>query len=111
MNTTHEIAWDDTVLPFQLDQSNIRGRVARLDGTLDKILSQHSYPHSVETLIAEAALLTALIGQAVKLRWKLSLQVRGNGPIRIIATDYYAPEEEGAPAQLRAWASFDPERF
>lgn len=52
MNTTHEIAWDDTVLPFQLDQSNIRGRVARLDGTLDKILSQHSYPHSVETLIA-----------------------------------------------------------
>lgn len=111
MNTTHEIAWDDTVLPFQLDQSNIRGRVARLDGTLDKILSQHSYPHSVETLIAEAALLTALIGQAVKLRWKLSLQVRGNGPIRIIATDYYAPEEEGAPAQLRAWASFDPERL
>ena len=106
-----EIAWDDTVLPFQLDASDIRGRVARLDGTLDRILSQHSYPAPVEALVAEAALLTALIGQTVKLRWKLSLQVRGNGPARIIATDYYAPAEDGAPARIRAWASFDPERI
>ncbi|MFT5651715.1 MAG: molecular chaperone Hsp33, partial [Yoonia sp.] len=29
--TTGKIAWDDTVLPFQLDASDIRGRVARLD--------------------------------------------------------------------------------
>ncbi len=30
--------------PFQLDRSDIRGRVARLDGTLDRILAQHDYP-------------------------------------------------------------------
>ena len=111
MTSTNEIAWDDTVLPFQLDLSDIRGRVARLDGTLDKILSQHSYPPAVEALVAEAALLTALIGQTVKLRWKLSLQIRGNGPVRIIATDYFAPADENAPAQIRAWASFDAERL
>jgi molecular chaperone Hsp33 len=111
MTSTSEIAWDDTVLPFQLDLSDIRGRVARLDGTLDKILGQHSYPEPVEALVAEAALLTALIGQTVKLRWKLSLQIRGNGPVRIIATDYFAPAEEGAPAQVRAWASFDAQRL
>lgn len=105
--TPHQIAWDDTVLPFQLDLSDIRGRVARLDGTLDRILSQHSYPAPVEGLVAEAALLTALIGQAMKLRWKLSLQIRGNGPVRIVATDYYAPAKEGAAAQIRAWASYD----
>lgn len=110
MTTTHEIAWDDTVLPFQLDLSDIRGRVARLDGTLDRILSQHSYPASVEALVAEAALLTALIGQTVKLRWKLSLQIRGNGPVRIIATDYFAPASEYEPAQIRAWASYDADR-
>ncbi len=110
MTTTKEIAWDDMVLPFQLDLSDIRGRVARLDGTLDKILSQHSYPSPVEALVAEAALLTALIGQTVKLRWKLSLQIRGSGAVRIIATDYFAPPEEGAPAQIRAWASFDADR-
>jgi molecular chaperone Hsp33 len=111
MTTTPQIAWDDTVLPFQLDQSDIRGRVARLDGTLDRIFGQHSYPAQVEALVAEAALLTAMIGQTVKLRWKLSLQIRGNGPVRIIATDYFAPTEDGGPARIRAWASFDADRL
>jgi hypothetical protein len=58
---------------------------------LERILDQHDYPPEVEALVAEAALLTALIGQTIKLRWKLSLQVRGDGPIRLIATDFYAP--------------------
>ncbi len=105
-----QIAWDDTVLPFQLDRSDIRGRVARLDGVLDEILAQHDYPDSIEQLVAEMALLTAMIGHTMKLRWKLSLQVRGDGPARLIATDYYAPESEGGPARIRAYASYDRER-
>ena len=106
-----KIAWDDTVLPFQLDRSGIRGRVARLDGLLDQVLSQHKYPPAIEALVAECALLTALIGQTIKLRWKLSLQVRGKGPARLIATDYYGPTEEGGPARMRAYASFDADRL
>jgi molecular chaperone Hsp33 len=83
-----QLAWDDTVLPFQLDRSDIRGRVARLDGVLDRVLSQHAYPRQIEALVAEASLLTALIGQTIKLRWRLSIQVRGTGPVKMIATDY-----------------------
>ena len=105
------IAWDDTVLPFQLDRSDIRGRVVRLDGVLDRVLAQHDYPRLVESLVAELSVLTALIGQSIKLRWKLSLQVRGDGPARIIAADYYGPTEAGEPARIRAWASFDPDRL
>jgi molecular chaperone Hsp33 len=102
-----KIAWDDTVLPFQLDHSDIRGRVARLDGALASVLKQHDYPPQIEALVAEATLLTALIGQTIKLRWKLSLQIRGNGPVRMIATDYYGPTEGGDPARLRAYAGYD----
>ena len=105
------ITWDDTVLPFQLDVSDIRGRVVRLDGALDEILSQHQYPPQIETLVAETALLTALIGQSIKLRWKLSLQVRGKGAARLIATDYYGPSDEGEPARIRAYASYDADRL
>jgi len=111
MSLSKQIAWDDSVLPFQLDRADVRGRVARLDGTLDRILAQHNYPAPVEAMVAEAVLLTALIGQAVKLRWKLSLQIRGNGPIRLIATDYYAPQHEGEQARLRAYASYDDDRL
>lgn len=106
-----QIAWDDTVLPFQLDRSDIRGRVARLDGVLEQVLRQHSYPPVIEALVAEAALLTALIGQSIKLRWKLSLQIRGKGPARLIATDYYGPGEDGEPARIRAYASYDADRL
>jgi molecular chaperone Hsp33 len=107
----NQIAWDDSVLPFQLDQSDIRGRVARLDGVLEGILSQHNYPPQVEALVAEMALLTALIGQTVKLRWKLQLQVQSNGPVRMISTDYYGPDKDGAPGRIRAYASFDADRL
>ncbi len=111
MTLGNKIAWDDTVLPFQLDRSDIRGRVARLDGVLDGVLKQHAYPPQVEALVAEMALLTALIGQTIKLRWKLSLQVQSNGPVRMIATDYFGPETEGEPARIRAYASFDENRL
>ena len=111
MNIGSQIAWDDTVLPFQLDRTDTRGRIARLDGVLDSVLAQHNYPATIEALIAEATLLTALIGQTIKLKWKLSLQVRGDGPARLIATDYYGPTEDGQPARIRAYASFDKERL
>ena len=111
MTLGNKIAWDDTVLPFQLDAADIRGRVARLDGVLDGILKQHDYPPVVEALVAEMALLTALIGQTVKLRWKLSLQVQSKGAVRMIATDYYGPTEEGEPARIRAYATYDADRL
>ena len=112
MSIGSQMAWDDAVLPFQLDASDIRGRVARLDGVLQGILKQHAYPPQIEALVAEMALLTALIGQTVKLRWKLSLQVQSkNTAVRMIATDYLAPEKEGDPARIRAYSSFDADKL
>ncbi|MDJ1009472.1 MAG: Hsp33 family molecular chaperone HslO [Paracoccaceae bacterium] len=111
MTLSSRIAWDDTVLPFQLDSADVRGRVARLDGVLERVLAQHDYPPAIEALVSEVMLLTALIGQTVKLRWKLSVQVRGDGPARLIATDYFAPAAEGEPARMRAFASFDETRL
>ncbi|MTH62995.1 Hsp33 family molecular chaperone HslO [Paracoccus shanxieyensis] len=111
MTSTKDISWDDSVLPFQLKRSGVRGRATRLGPLLEHVLSRHDYPVAVSAMVAELVTLTALIGPTIKLRWKLSLQVRGSGAIRTIATDYYAPETEGAPARIRAWASFDAARL
>jgi molecular chaperone Hsp33 len=111
MTIGQKIVWDDTILPFQLDASDTRGRLARLDGVLGGILKQHDYPPVVEALVAEMALLTALIGQTVGLRWKLSLQVQTKGPVRMIATDYFAPSDENDFARMRAYASYDVDRL
>ena len=107
MNEAVEPTSEDKILPFQLDLSDIRGRLTRLDKTLNDILSQHSYPPLVEALVAEATVITALIGQTINLKWKLSLQIRGNGPIKLIATDYFAPSKNGEIGTIRAFASFN----
>ena len=102
-------AGDDTILPFRLERSNMRGRVARIDRALDQILDQHRYPGPVSSLVADAVMLTALIGQTMQPGWKFSVQIRGKGAVRLIATDYYSPEEEGQAARIRAYAAFDPD--
>ena len=107
MSEAVEPTSEDKILPFQLDLSDIRGRLTRLDKTLNDILSQHSYPPLVEALVAEATVITALIGQTINLKWKLSLQIRGNGPIKLIATDYFAPNKNGELGTIRAFASFN----
>jgi molecular chaperone Hsp33 len=109
MTLAGRIAWDDTILPFQLDRADVRGRVARLDSVLDTILGQHAYPAPVAALVAEATLITALIGQTIRPGWRLSIQLRGEGAIKLVATDYFAPDTEGQPARMRAYAGFDPE--
>jgi len=101
------IAGDDSILPFQLDKLNVRGRVARLDKTIDTILSQHNYPPAISGLVAEATLLTALIGQTIKLRDRFSIQVRGKGAVTMLATDYFAPAADGKPAMMRTYAAYD----
>ncbi|MCY4303976.1 MAG: Hsp33 family molecular chaperone HslO [Aestuariivita sp.] len=102
-----QIVWDDTVLPFQLEASDVRGRIVRVNSVLDDVLKQHDYPPLVQELITEIVVLTALIGQTIKLRWKLSLQVQAKGSIKMIAADYFAPQECGEPARIRSYASFD----
>ena len=103
--------WDDIVLPFSLEKSDIRGRITRLDKSLNDVLGQHAYPNSVNTILAEALLLTSMIGQTIKLRWKLSLQIRSDGPISLIATDYFGPDKESGKARLRGYANYDRERI
>lgn len=111
MDQSTALSWQDAVLPFQLERSGVRGRAARLGPLLDHILTRHEYPDAVAGMLAELVTLTALIGPTIKLRWKLSMQVRGNGAIRTLATDYYAPQAPGEPARIRAWASFDAARL
>lgn len=97
---------NDNVASFILGET-IRGRVARVDESLNNILSQHSYPPKVSALMAEAILLAIMIGQSIKLKWKLSLQVRGSKAIKLIAVDYFSPRDHGNSAEIRAYAKFD----
>ena len=99
----------DSVLPFQIDDKNLRGRFARIEKLASDTIRHHRFPDKVCKLLFEALLLTILIGEMIKIRWRLSLQIRGNESIKLLATDYYAPKDQGKPANIRAYADYDKE--
>ena len=81
---------DDAVLPFQVGDSAVRGRVVRLAGTIDDILTPHDYPDAVSELLGEAVCLVAMMGSALKFDGKLIFQAQGDGPVPMIVADYVA---------------------
>ena len=68
MNATpqSEETYTDRVLNFTIPSRHARGRIVRLDGVLQEILSAHDYPPAIAHLLAEAVVLGALMGGLVK---------------------------------------------
>lgn len=93
----------DLVQPFMLDVSQLRGRIVRLPNLLEEIIAAHDYPEPVEKLLAEALCLTTLLAGMLKFNGAFTLQVKGEGPLRMLVCDM---TNDGV---LRGMASFDPE--
>lgn len=101
----HPADQDDTILPFQIEGRDVRGRLVRLAGVVDEIVTGHKYPEGVSMLLAHALTLVALLGDALKFEGKLTLQAKGDGPVGTIVADYRTPGE------LRGWAGFSEEVY
>ena len=74
---------DDIVVPFQVDELDLRGRVIRLGRTAGTIIERHGYPAPVARLLAEATALTLLLGSGLKFDGRLILQTQTDGPVRM----------------------------
>jgi molecular chaperone Hsp33 len=92
---------EDQALPFQLDALGVRGRLVRLGPTLDAIIERHGYPLAVARPLAEAMVLCACLATSLKYDGIFTLQISGDGPIRLLVTDLTT---DGA---LRGYAQFD----
>jgi molecular chaperone Hsp33 len=81
---------DNFVLPFQVGDTAVRGRVARLGGAVDEILRRHDFPDPVSMLLGEATVLVAMMGASLKFDGKLIFQAQGDGPAPMAVADYSA---------------------
>ncbi|WP_208440779.1 Hsp33 family molecular chaperone [Bartonella raoultii] len=104
LNNIH-LSEDDTVIPFQVEELDIRGRAVQLGQALNSILTRHQYPEPVSYLLAEALVLTVLLGTSIKLKGKFILQTHSNGPVNMLVCDF------SPPSHLRGYARFDKERL
>ena len=104
MTDTLNSTTDDLVAPFQIEDAPVRGRIARLGGLIDEVLTRHHYPEPVANLLGEACVLAALVGASLKFDGRLIIQAQGDGPVSLVVVDY---DTAGA---LRGYCKFDPDR-
>jgi molecular chaperone Hsp33 len=105
---------DDIVLPFRVPTAGVMGRVVRLGGVVDTILTRHDYPEPVSRLLGEALALAALLGASMKPDSRLTLQTKGDGPVPFLVVNYEKPgrvsgKDDGG--QMRGYASVTAERW
>lgn len=105
------LAGDDALVPFAVESLSARGRAAQLGPALDTLIKRHNYPEPVAALVAEAVVLTALLGSALKFQGKFILQTQTDGAVSMIVCDYAAPQKAGEEAALRAYARFDQKKL
>ena len=100
----------DFVLPFDLPAAGVRGRIVRLDATSARAMSAHVLPEPAERVLGETLALAALLGTALKLDGRLTVQTKASGALDLVAADYYGAEDE-KPKGVRGFARLNEARF
>lgn len=101
----------DRLLSFTIPDQDSRGRVVRLGPALDTILAAHDYPPAIKHLLAEALVITTLMGGLLKDEDdQLTMQAQtGKGIVSLLVCDYrkgalrgYVQHDESRLAELGA---------
>jgi len=96
----------DRLLSFTIPARNARGRIVRLGPVLAKILAAHDYAPAIRQLLAEALVVTALLGGLLKRQGsQLTLQAQTEGGVvELMVCDY-------RDGELRGYVKHDVERL
>jgi molecular chaperone Hsp33 len=77
----------DYVQRFLFEDLDIRGRLTCLTGAWRRMLDGRGYPDNVATLLGHTTALNVLLGANQKDAGRVTLQVQGSGPIRLLVAD------------------------
>ncbi len=102
--------YGDFVLPFDIAKAGVRGRLVRLDSASARALGAHALPEPAARIAGELVALGALLGTALKLDGRLTIQTKGDGPLDLVTADYYGADET-RPRGVRSYARLDGDRF
>ncbi|QIQ88291.1 Hsp33 family molecular chaperone HslO [Erythrobacter sp.] len=100
--STQPETFADKLLGFTLPGRNARGRVVRLDGVVNEVLSAHDYPAPITHLLGEALVLGALMGSLLKEEGgQLTMQAQTQaGVVSLLVCDYRG-------GSMRGYVDFD----
>ena len=98
---SHSRPFRDALSPFVFEGAAVRGALVSLDACCHDILACHPYPAPLRRVLAELLAASALLASALKFKGSLIVQLRGEGPVRLLVV------ECDAALTLRATAQWD----
>jgi len=98
----------DLMQGFMFTDMDIRGVHLRLDQGVDTLLQQQNYPAPIANLLTEMFIVSCLLSANLKLRGRLSVQIRGTGPIKMMMAECrQTSDDAGQPFRVKGLAQFD----
>jgi molecular chaperone Hsp33 len=74
----------DQLSTFVLEGGNVRGGLVSLGDTWQRILARHDYPAALAGMLGEVTVASVLMASHLKGQTGLSVQITGDGPIRLM---------------------------
>jgi molecular chaperone Hsp33 len=90
------------VQTFVLEDSGIRGALVRLEETWQRVAAAHEYPPELRALLGDGIVSTVLLASGLKTTPSVSLQLQGEGPLKLLLVQCTDGQ------RVRAMASFKP---
>ena len=78
---------NDSFQRFLFDNHQIRGELVRLNKSFSEVKQRKEYPAPLQTLIGEALAASVLMSGTLKFERVLSVQARGNGPVKLLMAE------------------------
>jgi molecular chaperone Hsp33 len=77
----------DYVQRFLFENLDIRGRLVCLTGAWQRMTEGRNYPAPIAELLGQSIALTAMLGANQKDAGRITLQVQGSGPVKLLVAD------------------------
>ena len=94
----------DYVQRFLFEELDIRGRLVCLTGSWQRMLDGRGYPEEIAALLGHTTALNVLLGANQKGAGRVTLQVQGSGPVKLLVADCTAE------LKIRGMASYEREK-
>jgi molecular chaperone Hsp33 len=92
----------DYVQRFLFEDLDIRGRLVCLTGSWQRMLDGRGYPEDITALLGHTTALNVLLGANQKGAGRVTLQVQGSGPVKLLVADCTAD------LKIRGMANYAP---
>lgn len=91
----------DQLIKFSFSAAPVRGEVIQLSEVWQRIIKHHRYPAAVTRLLGEMTAATALLASNIKFDGALTLQIHGDGPVKLLVVECQADLRLRATAKLQ----------